>query len=74
MAIEQSRESKVETVDRLRRWGVWKFAQRLKERERDRLRAEGVARREAAERSWNHIRLMFPECDLRDVGIVWEDD
>lgn len=74
MIREQTFETKSQTVDRLRGWGVWKFAQRLKELERERLRAEGVPRREAVERSWLHIQRLFPECDLQEVGIVWDED
>lgn len=51
-------ESKIVATHRLRREGVWEDARWFREQERQRLRAEGMGRRETKEEAW---RLMFED-------------
>lgn len=67
-------ESRIETVARLRRWGVWRIAQLAMADRREKLRAEGRTRREAREEAWAYVQWAFPESDLEELGVTdWDD-
>jgi hypothetical protein len=53
-------ESKIELTDRLRNERRWKEACEFCEQERQRLRAEGLSKADANERSWQAMAERFP--------------
>lgn len=53
-------DSKIAVTERLRREGRWKQASEFRERERQRLRDEGLARNEAKEEAWRLMAERFP--------------
>jgi hypothetical protein len=53
-------ETKLEATERLRGEGRWEEASRFREKERQRLRAEGKPRKEAREESWRLMLEAFP--------------
>lgn len=67
-AATMDRPSRLNLMERLRREGRWRAANEFKERERQRLRAEGCRRREAVEQSWLLMETAFPPL-VQDPGL-----
>lgn len=68
-------ETRIETVARLRRWGMWNEAQIIMAGRREVLRAQGHTRKEAREEAWRFIQRAFSEEELASVGFLdWDDD
>jgi len=52
-------ESKIVATDRLRQEGRWEVASWYRDRQRQRLRREGLTRREAREKAWEGMLEKF---------------
>ena len=64
-------ESKIAATERLRREGRWEAASWFRDQWRKKLRAEGMTRREANEKSWESmVEEYFP---LNDDQIDWDE-
>ena len=57
-------ESKADATTRLRREGRWEEASQYKERQRLRLREQGMSRKEAKEAAWDAMMTEFPPLPL----------
>lgn len=59
------RESKLKATDRLRREGRWEEASEFREKQRLRLRSEGMSKGKAVEEAWRLMLENFPDFDVR---------
>ncbi|MCP4478779.1 MAG: hypothetical protein GY818_11875 [Planctomycetaceae bacterium] len=59
-------ESKIQATDRLRREGLWDQASLFRDEQRDKLRQEGVNRKDANQQAWELMLEEYPPKEIDD--------